>query len=136
MSVKKPLAIYNGEIKELQSGDWAGALRLPHTWVVGGEIKLPSGSTDFIGGFFVDLPSGQSSKIVKARFKCYDGAITLKIVQNTTDRVTDISVSSTADNNDFTDFDLADGDWIGIVVTDVSGTPHALQFTLYEDRSF
>jgi hypothetical protein len=134
--IKKPLAIYNGEIKELQSGDWTGTIRLSHAWVIGGEIKVPSGSTDYIGGFFVDLPSGQSSKIVKARFKCYDGSITIKIVQNTTDRVTDISVSPAANSNDFTDFDLNDGDWIGILVTAVSSTPHVLQFTLYEDRTF
>ena len=134
--IKKPLAIYNGDIKELQPGDWTGTIRLSHTWAVGGEIKVPSGSTDFIGGFFVDLPSGQSSKIVKARFKCYDGSITVKVVQNTTDKVTGISVNSTAGNNDFTDFDMSDGDWIGIVITAVSGTPHALQFTLYEDRTF
>ena len=35
---------------------------LPYTWNVAGEVKVPSGDTDFINPFFIKLPTGQTAK--------------------------------------------------------------------------
>jgi hypothetical protein len=107
--------------------------RWTHTFAVQGEIKVPSGDTDFIPPFFVSLAAGQTLKLVKARYAINGGtSATVKIQINGADATgfTGISVTTTPDQTDPTDITLADNDKIAIVVTAVSGTPKNLSFTL------
>lgn len=106
--------------------------RRNHTWVVGGEVKVASGSTDYIGGFAVDLPAGYTSSLTKARFRTYDGTAIIHIYVNDTPQVSSISVSATPGSQSL-NIILNDGDWVRAVVGSASGTPHILQFNIYED---
>lgn len=112
-------------------------IRLPHTFSIGGEIKVPSGQTDYIPGFFVPVPVGQTAKIVSARYRIAGGtSATLSVwingstVTGLTGLVAGTSAATTAASGANT---LADGDIVLITVTAVSGTPTNLSFTLYVD---
>ena len=111
-------------------------IRIPHTFTVSGEIKVPSGDTDFICPFFVKLPTGQTGKLVSCRYKINSGtSVTAKLTENGTDITgfTSISVTTTAAETDPTDVTLADNDLLALVVTAVSGTPKNMSFTLFID---
>lgn len=110
--------------------------RIPHTVAVQGEIKVPSGGTDYLPGFFVDLPSGQSATLSAARYKIYSGtSATVKIQVNGSDATgfTSISVGTTAALTEPAAVTVSDGDYITLVVTAVSGTPTHLSFTMFLD---
>ena len=114
----------------------SNATRVPHTWAVPGEIKVPSGDTDFIVPFFVPVPSGRYAKIVACRYKINSGtSVTAKLQVNGSDATgfTGISVTTTAATTDPADVSLADGDRLALVVTAVSGTPKNMSFTVYLD---
>ncbi len=108
--------------------------RIGHTYAIAGEIKVPSGDTDFIIPFFVGLASGQTAKIVKARHIINAGtSVTCKLQKNGSDITgfTSISVTTTVGSTDPTDVTIADDDKIALVVTGVSGTPKNLSFTIF-----
>jgi hypothetical protein len=109
-------------------------LTIPHTWAVGGEIKVPSGDTDFITPFFVPIPAGQTAKLVEARYKINSGtSVTADIEQNGSGATgfTSISVTTTAASTDPSDVTLADNDVLALVVSAVVGTPKNMSFTVY-----
>jgi hypothetical protein len=94
---------------------------------------VASGDTDFIPPIFVSLATGQSLKLVKARYVINSGtSVTCKLQANGSDITgfTGISVTTTAAETDPTDVDLADNDRLALVVTAVSGTPKNLSFSL------
>lgn len=103
-----------------------------HAWVVGGEIKVASGSTDYIGGFAAELPTGYTSSLVKTRYRTYDGTAIVHIYVNDVVQVSSISVTATPGSQSIS-VALNDGDWVRAVVGSASGTPHVLQFDIYED---
>jgi hypothetical protein len=108
--------------------------RIGHTVAVQGEIKVPSGGTDYIPGFFVSLPSGQTAELAACTYKIYSGtSATVKIQINGSDATgfTSLSVGTTASTTDPTNVALADGDYIQLVPTAVSGTPTHLSFTIF-----
>lgn len=108
--------------------------RLPHAYTVSGEIKVPSGDTDFINGFFVPVPTGQTVKIVSCRYIINSGtSATVKLQKNGSDITgfTGISVTTTAASTTPTSVSLADNDKINLVVTAVSGTPKNMSFTIF-----
>lgn len=113
-------------------GTASNAVRIPHTWAISGEIKIASGDTDFIVPFFVPVPTGRYVRAVAARSRINGGtSATVKLQKNGVDQVTGLSVSTTSTTHNFTDFDLADGDRLALVVTAVSGVPKNLTFSLY-----
>ena len=112
----------------------AQTFRIPHSWNIKDEIKVPSGDTDFIIPFFVSFTSGQTAKIVKARHKINAGtSVTCKLQKNDVDITgfTSISVTTTTANTDPTDVSLAEDDKLALVVTGVSGIPKNLSFTIF-----
>jgi hypothetical protein len=112
----------------------AQAVIVPHTFAIAGEIKVPSGDTDFIPPFFVKVPAGQSMKLCSCRYKINSGtSVTAKLTINGSDATgfTSMSVTGTAAETDPTDITLADNDLIALVVTAVSGTPKNMSFTLF-----
>lgn len=117
----------------LEGGTTTKVIRSPHTWAVQGEIKVPSGDTDYIPGFFIAEPGAQTVKVVAARYKINSGtSATVKIQKNGVDLTgfTAISVGTTAADTNPADQDVADGDYITLVVTAVSGAPKNLSFSL------
>jgi len=114
------------------------SVRIGHTYAIPGEIKIASGSTDFICGFRISLPNGQSATLSTVAFKLFDGTATLKLQKNGTDitGLTTLSVTSTLSTTTLsTPITLADGDVINAVVVSVSGTPHCLEIDIYEDKT-
>jgi hypothetical protein len=96
---------------------------------------VPSGGTDYLPGFFIDLPAGQTVSLKACRYKIYSGtSATAKIQVNGSDATgfTGISVTTTAAETTGT-VSLADNDYITLVITAVSGTPTHLSFTLFMD---
>lgn len=115
-------------------GTASNAVRIPHSWTIGGEVKVASGDTDYIVPFFVPVPAGRYVTAVAARSRINGGtSATVKLQKNGVDQVTGLSVTTSNTTHDFTDFSLADGDRINLVVTAVSGVPKNLTFTLYLD---
>lgn len=109
-------------------------LRLPHTWAIPGEVKVPSGDTDFIVPFFVPVISGATVRIASVRYKINSGtSVTCKVQKNGVDAtgLTGLSATTTAATTDPADITLADGDQLALVVTAVSGTPKNLTFTIF-----
>jgi hypothetical protein len=111
---------------------------IPHTFAVQGEIKVPVGDTDFIPPFYVKAPTGQTVKLVSARYKINSGtSVTAKIQVNGSDATgfTSMSVGTTVGETDPTDITLSNNDVIALVVTAVSGTPKNMSFTIFLEYS-
>lgn len=103
-------------------------VRIPHTWAFKGTA-----STGEMPGFFVSLPTGQTAKIVAARYATESGTVTAQVRKNgsaLTD-LTALSVSSTAATTDEDpDVSLADGDYIDLNLSSAS-SPVDLRFTVF-----
>jgi len=115
-------------------GTGSSTLRISHTYAITGEIKVPSGDTDFVIPFFVSLASGQTAKLVKARHKINSGtSVTCKLQKNDVDATgfTGISVTTAVGNTDPADITLADNDKLSLIVTAVAGTPKNMSFTIF-----
>ena len=113
-------------------------IRQGHTWGISGEIKVPSGDTNFLLPFFVSLASGQTANIVSARHKINGGtSATVKVQKNDVDvtGLTGISVNTTSTTTNPSDVSLADNDKLALVVTGVAGTPKNLSFTLFLEHT-
>jgi hypothetical protein len=113
------------------------AHRTPHTFAVGGPIQVPAGDTDYIPGFFVAAPTGmQTVNVAMARHRINSGtSVTVKLQKNGIDVTgfTGISVTTTSTTTDPTDVAVADGDYLQLIVTAVSGSPKNLSFSLFLD---
>ena len=108
--------------------------RIGHTYAVIDKIKVPNGDKDFIVPFFVSLASGQTVKLVKARYKINAGtSVTCKLQKNGSNVTgfTGISVTTTAGETDPSDVTLADNDKLALVVTAISGVPKNMSFTIF-----
>lgn len=107
--------------------------RVGHTYAISGEIKVPSGDTDFIIPFFYSAVAGQTANIVKARHSINSGtSATVKLTRNAGDITgyTGITVNTTPSDTTQTQA-LSDNDEIALVVTAVSGTPTNMNFTIF-----
>lgn len=122
--------------KRVQVGNLPGSdkvFRQGHTYAISGEIKVPSGDTDFILPFFFSLATGQTANIIKARYSINSGtSVTAKLQRNGGDITgyTGISVTTTPTTTTQTQA-LSDDDEIALVVTAVSGTPTNMNFTIF-----
>lgn len=109
-------------------------IRRGHTWAISGEIKVPVGDTDFLMPFFISLASGETAKIVKARYVINSGtSATVKLQKNDVDITgfTGMSVTTTATSTDPTDVTIVEDDKLALVVTGVAGTPTNMTFTMF-----
>jgi hypothetical protein len=104
------------------------------TWAISGEIKTPSGDTDYINPMFVDTTMG-IVKLAKVRARINSGtSATIKFRKNgSTDLAgwSGIIVTSSSILKDTTDIQLFSGDFLQPVITGVSGTPKNLTVTIY-----
>lgn len=106
---------------------WVG-----HTFVVAGDVVVPSGDLDFICPLFIPVNSGRTVKLAKVKYKINAGtSATVKLQINGVDATgfTAISVTTTAAETDPTNISMADGDRLALVVTGVSGSPKNMTFT-------
>jgi len=129
------------KIEELETrinniGSWVSkTIRIGHTFTIYGEIKVPSGNTDYICPFFLDLPTGQTAKLVTCRYLINSGvSVVFKLQVNDSDIAgfTGLSATMVAEANP-ADVTLVDGDKIALVVTAVSGAPENLSVTVFID---
>jgi hypothetical protein len=127
------------ETVEVHTGDNAlhdKAFRIGHTYAIPGEIKVPSGDTNYVIPFFVSLVTGQTAKLAKCRYRINSGtSVTCKLQKNGADITgyTGMSVTTTTAQTDADDVTLADNDMLALIVTAVSGTPKNMTFTLFID---
>jgi hypothetical protein len=113
-------------------------IRQGHTWGISGEIMVPSGDTDFFIPFFVSFASGQTAKIVSARYKINSGSsVTAKVQKNDVDVTgfSGLSVTTTVATTNPANVSLADNDKLALIVTAVAGTPKNLSFTLFLEHT-
>jgi len=106
---------------------------LPYPYTPMGEIKVPSGDTDYLPPFFVIAPAGQTVKLISVRHRINSGtSATVKVQKNGSDLTgfTGISVTTTTTLTNPSDQTLSDGDMIQPIVTAVSGTPKNMTFEL------
>lgn len=111
------------------------AIVLPHThtWAISGEIKVPSGDTDFILPMFVFVPSGWTAVVSRCRHIINSGtSVTAKLQKNGSDLTgfTGISVTTTATTTNPADQAITDTDKLALVVTAVAGTPKNMSFSV------
>ena len=104
----------------------------PHTFSVYGEVRVPSGDTDYIPPFFVVTSGTQTCKFTRAKCRINSGtSATISIRRNGTEMTgANGVVTPTGIEINPADVTLADGDLISVVVTAVSGTPKNLTVTV------
>jgi len=97
-----------------------------YTWTIPGEIKVPSGATDYLGPKMIYLETGQTAKIAKVYSKIYSGtSVTLDLYYDGSGATgfTGMSVVTGGTTTDPTDLAVVNAKEIRPVVTGVSGTP-------------
>lgn len=128
-------AVDHGSIGGLADDDhslYLPSIEIPHTWVIGADVRVASGDTDFLPGFFVPAEAGRVVTLTRCRYKINSGtSATVKMQKNGADITgfTGITVSTTAATTNPADVALADMDLLTLVVTAVSGTPRNLNFS-------
>lgn len=132
------LPVLNEELRKIsQDARSTRTYIIGHTYAIPGEIKVPSGDTDFICPFFIHVPAGDEYVIVKTTYKINSGtSVTAKLQKNGSDITgyTGISITTTTASTTVSST-LADGDKIALVVTAVSGIPKNMSFTIFIEYS-
>jgi hypothetical protein len=120
---------YDGFLTELPPK----TIRIPHTWAISGDVKVPSGDVDFILPFFVPVPVGQTVALASLRARINGGtSATIEVRKNGVAVGSTATVTTTsADIARTTTF--ADGDALTLVVTAISGQPKNMTVTAYLD---
>ncbi len=120
-------AYVDGAVGDIGQSDWH-----THAWCVGGEIKVPAGTTDSIAAWVASVKVGTTARIVRVRYFIEGGTsatFTLQLNGVDIDGLTGLSATTTPDDATPTtgpDGDLADFDRVKMIVTAVSGTPVVL----------
>jgi len=115
-------------------GGGGSTMRIPHTWAISAEIKVPVGQTDFIVPMFVSLAAGQTASLVKARHQIQSGtSVTADLEINGVGATgfTGMSITTTPTDTDPSDIVLSNNDEVAVVVTAVSGTPQNMTVTIF-----
>jgi hypothetical protein len=105
-----------------------------HTWAIGGEVKVPSGDTDYLVPMFVGAAASETVVLDKVRYVINSGtSVTFKMQLSGSDMTgfTGLSATTTSTTTDPADVAVADTNRIAPVVTAVSGTPKNLTITAY-----
>lgn len=104
------------------------------SWIIPGEIKVPSGDDNFINPIKIRKETGQTVKVVAVDYKINGGtSVSLKLQKNGSDisGFTGLSATTSWAQTDPTDQTLADGDIIAPLVTGVSGTPKNMTINVH-----
>lgn len=112
---------------------WQPPPWLFQNFVIGGEVKVPSGQTDAIPPMYVSVRPGTTLKLARVRYRIGGGTnVGFKLQKNGSDITgfTGLTATTTAAETDPTDVALADNDAIQIVVTSVTATPVNFTVTL------
>jgi hypothetical protein len=118
--------------------DIVKSIRQGHTWGISGEIAVASGDDNYLIPFYVSLTTGQSAKIVSARYRINSGtSVTVKLQKNGVDVIgfTNISVTTVDATTDSSDVELSNNDKLGLVVTGVVGSPKNMTFTMFIEHT-
>jgi hypothetical protein len=108
-------------------------LRDTKSFALNGEVKVDVDGRDYIPGFYVAERTGWNVKLIDSIHHIVSGtSVVLKVQRNGTDIVgwTNIGVTTTPARFTGPEVQLADGDYIRIVVTDAVGVPMNLTFSL------
>lgn len=104
-----------------------------HAFTVAGSIQIPSGDSNYIPPVFFNVPSGMVKKITKARYRINGGtSASAKIQVNGSDVSgwNTITATQTPAEITPTPIVLVNNDLVGLVVTNVSGSPYNLTVSL------
>lgn len=111
----------------------ASSTAVPHTWVVPGDVAVPSGDANVVPPMIVTIPIGKTAKLLSVRYGITGGtSATFKLSKNGVDVTgyTGISATTTYAETDATDVTLANGDRLQPIVTAVSGSPKNLSVSI------
>jgi len=129
-------------IQGIQGPVGAQANRLylfPHTFAVTGEIKVPSGDAEYIPGFYVPAPTGQTVRIMGARARINSGtSVTYKLQLNDVDVPGSLGLTAVpagATTTLATPLAVGNEGRVNVVVTAVAGIPKNLSITVYLEYS-
>lgn len=109
-------------------------ITVPVTFTVAGPVAVAVGDVDYINGFFVPVPSGQTAKLVAARYRINSGtSVQFDIEVNGSDATgfANLTASTTSTTTDPADVTLANNDYVTITVDSVTGSPKNLSVTLW-----
>jgi hypothetical protein len=109
-----------------------------HAYAISGDIRLPTGDSDFIPPFFISLAPGQTANLVSVKHKLNAGTVvTYKLQKNAVDITgwTGLTAETTEETVSPTPATLASGDRIALVVTGITGTPKNLSVTLFIEHT-
>lgn len=119
-------------------------IRIPHTFTISGDVKVPVGDTDYVPPFFVPVPAGQSVAYAQVRSRVNAGGSVTATLQKraavgggvtaiNTGFVTS-TTSVTASTGSGTAF--ADGDALELVVTAATSSPKNMTASVFLDYTF
>jgi hypothetical protein len=112
-------------------------MRICHNYSVAGPLAVPSGATNFLPGFFMPIPTGQSAELagVYAVVRGTTSA-TMSINQNGS-AVSSLSALTVTTTAGFTACGtpptVANGDAFAPVISSISGTPDGLSLSFFFD---
>lgn len=109
---------------------------LTHTFTITGEVKVASGDTSFIPGFFVPIPTGKSARFLGGRSKLNSGTSVTFDIRRNGSNISAVNGATTTATTFSNNVVLADQDLLSLVVTAVSGTPKNLSLSVYVEYTF
>lgn len=107
---------------------------VPAAYSVPGPLAVAAGANNFLPGFFVPVPVGQTVELLGVRATTRSGSCVLHVTQNgsTVTGLDAINANTTPATTDATGTDaVADGDEFAIVIDSVTSTPDGLSVTLF-----
>lgn len=107
-------------------------ISFPQTWVIPGDVSVPSGDTNLIPPLLMSVLSGKTAVLKGVRHKISSGtSVTYKIQKNGTDITGYTAMTvNTSNQKVVTDVPLVDTDILQPVVTAVSGSPKNMSISL------
>lgn len=133
--------VTGGQGSTVEVGEWPdySLSATDKTWTIQGDLAVPSGSTDYINGWFAPVPPGQTLAIIGVWGVIRAGtSVTLKFQQNGSDisGLTGIVITTTPGlaAQPSTLIEIMNGDFIVPVITAVSGSPDNLSLGLFFNR--
>lgn len=109
-------------------------VRIPHTFTISGEVKVPVGDVSYIPPFFVPVPVGQTAKVASIRHRINSGTSVSVSLRKSSVQIAAITVTTTSTSSSITGTDtLTNNDDLSLLVTAVSGTPKNMTVSVYLD---
>lgn len=106
----------------------------PVTFAVNGPIAVAVGDVDYIPGFFIPVPAGQTAQLVACRYRINSGTnVQFDVEVNGADATgfANLVATTAATTTDPANVNLANNDYVTITVDSISGSPKNLSVTLW-----